>query len=73
MQPPVVTISRSRREREAVAAAAEQYALAQTLDAEGRFEDAVTALRAASAANHVTAMTFLAGRFLTGRGAPLNP
>ncbi|WP_158915343.1 2OG-Fe(II) oxygenase [Caulobacter sp. S45] len=73
MQPPVVTIPRSKREREALAAAAAQFALAQQLDAEGRHDEAVIALRTASDGDHVPAMTFLAGRLLTGRGAPHDP
>jgi prolyl 4-hydroxylase len=73
MQPPIVTIPRSKQERELLATAVEQFELAHTLDAEGRHDEAMVALRRSSEAKHVPAMTYLAGRLLTGRGAVLNP
>lgn len=73
MQPPVVTIPRSKQEQEALALAVEQFDLAHRLDAEGRHDDAMAALRRSAEANHVPALTYLAGRLLTGRGAEARP
>jgi hypothetical protein len=50
-----------------------QFELAQSLDAQGRHAEAANALRQASTAGYVPAMTFLAGRLLTGRGAAPAP
>ena len=50
-----------------------QFEQAQTLDAQGRHAEAANALRQASTAGYVPAMTFLAARLLTGRGAAPAP
>jgi hypothetical protein len=60
-------------ERQARHQAKAQFDLALRLDAEGRHGDAVNALRRACTGGYVPAMTFLAGRLLSGRGAPAAP
>ncbi|MHB8286545.1 MAG: 2OG-Fe(II) oxygenase [Caulobacteraceae bacterium] len=66
-------MSPSSPPRDRAAQAQAQFELAHWLDAEGRHAEAANALRQASTAGYVPAMTFLAGRLLTGRGAAPAP
>ncbi len=61
------------RDPQAQAQAKAQFELALRLDEEGRHGEATDALRQACTGGFVPAMTFLAGRLLTGRGAPPAP